>query len=456
MRFYDREAELEALNRACTGRGSEMIVISGRRRIGKSRLVDEFLKDREHAKVMVVPKEEAQVARDFAAAMADGYSPTFKTVREALDYFFTASKKRILYIDEFPNLLEVNRALPYEFQRAWDQYKDTTSKVLIFSGSYVSMMDKIFTRQKAPLFNRAGYFIILQMLPLDIVWKMQNDIGVKDPAEKIRNYCIFGGVPHYYELIEKMGTKNVVNDLFFDVAATLKEEGQNILKQEFGSAYKKYFSIIEAIGAGLVSQSKIANLMGISQTTLSKYLVALQRDFKLVERTVPFDQNPRRSKKGVYSIKDDLLAFWFTSVYGKFRQPSEKELNDFVSRRFEPFCRDFLVEYLAGRNETVTKTGRWWGQIGTAPGTFEQREIEVVVETGQNLYVGECKWANKAVGKKELEHLRESAKVLALKTKKPLKWVLFSKNGFNRLEESGELLLFDPKRIEAEIKRFAG
>jgi len=454
MRFYDRDAELKALDRACSAKGSEMIVISGRRRIGKSRLVDEFLKGREHAKVMVVPKEETQVAYDFALALADGYTPTFKSVREALDYFFTASKKRILYVDEFPNLLEVNRALPYEFQRAWELYKDKTSKVLIFSGSYVSMMDKIFTRQKAPLFNRAGYFILLPPLPLEVVWDMQDDIGVKDPAEKIRNYCIFGGVPHYYELLEKRGTKNVVNDLFFDVAATLKEEGQNILKQEFGIAYKKHFSIIEAIGAGLVSQSEIANRIGVSQTTLSKYLMALQRDFKLVERTVPFDQNPKRSKKGVYSIKDNLIAFWFTNVYGKIRQPSEKELNEFVSRRFEPLCREFLAEYLAGsRKEAVIKTGRWWGQIGITPGAFERREIEILVETRQNIYVGECKWTNDKTGQKELERLKESAK--ALKAKKPIKWVLFSKNGFRSLKETDELLLFDPERMETEIKRFA-
>lgn len=259
--------------------------------------------------------------------------------------------------------------------------------------------------------------------------------------------------PVLLRTLGKRGTKNVVNDLFFDVAATLKEEGQNILKQEFGIAYKKHFSIIEAIGAGLVSQSEIANRIGVSQTTLSKYLMALQRDFKLVERTVPFDQNPKRSKKGVYSIKDNLIAFWFTNVYGKTRQPSEKELNEFVSRRFEPLCRDFLAGYLTGsRNEAVIKTGRWWGKAGTASGNFERREIDVLVETRQNLYVGECKWTNDKTGQKELERLKESAD--ALKTKKPIKWVLFSRSGFS-LKETDELLLFDPGRMKTEIKRFA-
>lgn len=450
MRFYDRENELTALGKACSGKGAEMIVISGRRRVGKTRLVNEFLKGKDAAKILVVPKEEKQVAADFAEALKDEYSPTFTTVREALDYFFTKSKRRILYIDEFPNLLEANRALPYEFQKAWEKHKDSTAKILIFSGSYVSMMDKIFTRQKAPLFSRAGYSLLLQQLPFNVVWKIQDDLGVKNAAEKIRNYCIFGGVPYYYELIEKNRTENSVNALFFDVAATLKEEGQNILRQEFGAAYKKYFAIIEAIGAGLVTPSEIANKLGATQTTLSKYMASLQNDFRLIERTVPFGQNPLRSKKGIYSLKDNTTAFWFTSVYGKAQPPSEKELNDFVSKRFEPFCREFLREYL--KKEKVAKAGRWRGSIQIVPGTFEQREIDVIVETQENIYVGECKWTNEKIGQAELNHLKESAK--ALKTKKPLKWVLFSKNGFNT-KEIEDTLLFDPERIEKEIKHFS-
>ena len=296
MKFYDRKAELAALENACSAKGAEMIVVSGRRRIGKSRLIDEFLKNKDHAKVLIVPKQEKQVAGDFAAALADGYKPSFSNVEEALEYFFNNFKKRILYLDEFPNLVDVNPSLPYVFQRVWEKYKDSTLKTLIFSGSYVSMMDKIFTRQKAPLFNRAGYQIVLQPLPFKVIWEMQEDLSVK-ATEKVSNYCIFGGVPFYYELLTKRGTEEAVNTLFFDVAAPLKEEGQNILRQEFGAAYKKYFSIIEAIGAGIVSGSEIANRLGVSQTTLSKYIMSLQRDFQLLERTVPFGAESSKKQK---------------------------------------------------------------------------------------------------------------------------------------------------------------
>ena len=450
MKFYDRKAELAALENACAQQGSEMIVVSGRRRIGKSRLISEFLKNKDHTKVFIVPKEEKQVADDFAKAFADGYKPTFNNVEEALEYFFNNSKKPILYIDEFPNLIDVNPSIPYVFQKVWEKYKDNTSKTLIFSGSYASMMDKIFTRQKAPLFSRAGYRMVLQPLSFKTIWEIQEDLCIT-ATEKISNYCILGGVPFYYELLTKRSTEESVKSLFFDVAAPLKEEGQNILRQEFGGTYKKYFSIIEAIGAGIVSSSEIANKLGASQTTLSKYVIALQRDFQLVERNVPFGHNPQRSKKGVYSIKDNTIAFWFKNVYGKMTPPKEEELNEFISKRFEIFCKDFLTEYLKNKGENIVKTGRWWGQTEVKPKNFENREIDLIVETQNNIFIGECKWTNKKTRSTEIDHLEESSK--ALKTKKSIKKVFFSKRGFE-FQQTNDIILFDPEKIETETNKF--
>lgn len=452
MKFYNRGTELKALEKAYSTKGSEMIVVSGRRRIGKSRLIDEFLKNKNHIKILIVPKEEKMVAADFSQALSDGYTPSFNNVESALEYFFSVSKKQTLYIDEFPNFLDVNPSIPYAFQRVWEKYKGKSSKFLIFSGSYVSMMNRIFTQQKAPLFNRAGYSMVLQPLSLKVVWEIQTALGVA-ATERIRNYCILGGVPYYYELLEKRAKKDVVNELFFDIASPLKEEGQNVLRQEFGAAYKKYFSIIEAIGAGVVSGSDIANRLGITQTTLSKYIVSLQRDFQLVDRTVPFGQNLLRSKKGVYSIKDNTIAFWFSNVYGKLEPPTEEALNEFISKRFEIFCRDFIVEYLKNKGEKIFRTGKWWGQVEVTSGKFEDREIDLVVETNTALYIGECKWTNKKVLRSELSRLEESSK--ALKTKKPIRKILFSKSDFAFIEPNKDTILFDQKRIENEIIKLA-
>jgi AAA+ ATPase superfamily predicted ATPase len=307
------------------------------------------------------------------------------------------------------------------------------------------MMDKIFTKQKAPLFNRATAKIILPPLKPTTVWKIQADLKNTRPEKQIETYCIFGGVPYYYEILENQQS-DVIDSLFFGVGQ-LHEEGQDILRQEFGSKYKKYFSILEAIGNGLVSTGEIANNIGLRQTTLSKYIQSLQNDFKLIERVVPFDQNPYRSKKGVYFVKDNLLAFWFSHVYGKTQAPTKNQLNTFFGKRFEFLCLEFLADWLSKKGERILKAGRWWGTIELEKGKFEQREIDLIVETENNLYIGECKWSNNPIGEKEVFRLKQSAK--ALKTKKIVKWVLFNKKGFS-IRRTKEIILFDAKLIRDE------
>lgn len=446
MKFYDRDEELKALDQAASSKTSALIVISGRRRVGKTRLINEFLKDRESLQIMIVPKEDSQVASDFEELFSKkGFKPNFPSVRNALEYFFTVAEDRILFIDEFANTLEVNKSIPFELQRLWDENRER-NKVLILSGSYSSMMDKIFTRRKAPLFNRADLKILLKPMKPPYVWKMLDEIGIIDPVERISRFCIFGGIPYYYELMERFKGSEPISELFFGIGQ-LSEEGQDILRQEFGSGYRKYFAILEAIGAGLCSAGEISAKLGMKQTTISKYIQALQADFKLVERQVPFGENPKRSKKGRYIVKDNLLSFWFSFVYGRHLPPRDSELSEFVSRRFELLSEEFLINWLSAHGDQVVRSGRWWGIVETGNGKFEQREIDIIVETETHLYVGECKWSSSKMGQKELAWLRQSAS--KLKTKKNIRWVLFSKSGFS-ISESNDVLLFDPSKMVEE------
>lgn len=446
MRFYDRSEELRALERVAAQEGSSLVVVTGRRRVGKSRLVRKFLEGRSALSVLVVPKEERQVAEDFASAFSPGGALVFRRLKDALDHFFTKAPERFLFVDEFPNLLEVDRSLPYEFQRAWDQHRESSDKVVLLSGSYVRMMDRIVTRQKAPLFGRAQASLVVRPLALPVVWEIQGDLGIKDPTDRIRNYALFGGVPFYYELLERTRTGDPVRELFFDVGGALREEGQNILRQEFGGAYRTYFAIIEAIGSGLVASGEIADRLGVAPTTLSKYLRALQDDFQLVERMVPFGRRPSRSKKGAYAIRDNLLSFWFAHVYGRLDAPGPTALDEFVSHRFERLCAEFLRDHV--RDEGIVASGRWWGSLRSKDGRAEPREVDLVVETERTLYVGECKWTRSPMGPRDLHHLQESAQ--GIPRRKPVKWVLFSKSGFT-LPPQEDLLRFDPSAMGAAL-----
>lgn len=467
MKFYDREEELKVLENAYSRHESDMIVVNGRRRIGKSRLVDEFSKSKKSIRVIIVPKEEKQIAKDIEEEIRakTGYSPSFDSFKEAMEYLFVNNTK-FIFLDEFPNVLASSKSIPYELQRLWDMYKEQKEIMLVISGSYASMMEKITTRKRAPLFNRATATLNIGEMQFDTVVEILNDIGIKDPKEQISYYCVFGGVPYYYILLEKIVKSafanainvpfiaedlknlifaNAINVLFFDAGAQLHEEGENILRQEFGNAYAKYYAILEVIHSGHVTMNEISQNVGITQTTLAKYIKKLQTDYKFVYREVPFGQNPLRSKKGLYFIKDNMLSFWFSNVYGKSAVPTIEELNKFVSRRFEMLCRSILVKFLEKRGEQVLRSGKWWGNVEVSPGKFEQREIDVVVETEKVLYIGECKWSNSHINQNVLEHLKESAIALK-KAGKELKFVLFSKNGVEFENEEG-VLLFDSKAI---------
>jgi len=452
MKFYDREEELNTLEKIHKRHGANFIVISGRRRVGKSRLIEEFTKGKKAINVFIVPKEEKQVAKDIEAEVRRefGYAPSFNSFREAMEYLFEKEAK-IVCFDEFPNTLTINEAIPYELQRLWDKYKDAKSMLLIVSGSYVGLMNRLFTSKKAPLFNRATNTINLQPLSFKTVIEILKEFGISTSSQHISFYCVFGGIPYYYLLIEKLEDRSfhsVVKSLFFDVGAQLRDEGESILRQEFGNAYAKYYAILEAIHAGHVSMNEISQEVGIRSTTLTKYMKALQQDFRIIGRIVPFGENPLRSKKGLYFIQDNTMAFWFSRVYGKRTSPTVEEENFLISKRFELLCRDFLANYLTKKGEIVQKTGKWWGNVKVAKEKSEQRDIDLIVETEKVLYIGECKWTDKKVGLGELEHLQESSKALT-NTKKTVKFVLFAKNGF-AFSPTSDVILFSSEEIVQE------
>jgi len=454
MKFYDRETELEILQKTYLRSGSDFIVVSGRRRIGKSRLIDEFAKDKKAIKVLIVPKEEKQVARDVEAEvrLKFGYSPSFVSLKDAFEYLFEQNVS-LICLDEFSNVLVVNQAVPYELQKLWDKYKDSTDVMLVVSGSYAGLMNRLFAAKKAPLFNRATSAINLGQLSFGTVSSILSDFGVSLPSEQVSFYCVFGGVPFYYVLLEKLENRSFesgVNSLFFDVGAQLKEEGENVLRQEFGNAYAKYYAVLEAISAGYVSMNEISQKVGVRSTTLTKYLWALMHDFKIVERIVPFGEKPARSKKGLYFIVDNTLAFWFSEVYGKLSAPRREELSSFISKRFEILCRQFLCEFLIARGERLLTAGKWWGAI-KVKGHSEQREIDLVVETDKAIYVGECKWTQQKVGQRELNWLKESAQAFAT-INKPVKFVFFSKSEFEALTDE-DVLTFDTHQLMKKSTR---
>jgi len=407
FKFYDRQEELSILNKLTSSGGFKFIVIYGRRRIGKTRLVQEFLTGKEYTYVFV-PKDKTMDL--FLDELSQSEKiPKFTSVQDLLRYLFDT--KKYVFFDEFQNFYYMEKSIYSDFQKLIDEYKHNAKNVsVLVSGSSFSMMKKILGDYSYPLYGRAD--IMMKLPPLDIstVMQMLFDIGIKDISEMIKFYAVFGGVPKYYEYIDRFKTldfENAMNVMFFDERMPfLKDEGKAVLISEFGGEYKIYFSILEAIASGKTTVGEIANIFEGKSGTASRHLDTLRNEYELVRRETPITEDPRKSRLGIYRLNDNFLKFWFAfiksyeSYYEQGRVDEIKRIfsenyGAFVGGVFEDISKDFCVKknYTGSLPFRFEKIGRWWGKF---PGEDGKKAIEIDLvalnETSKESLFIECKW----------------------------------------------------------------
>jgi AAA+ ATPase superfamily predicted ATPase len=406
MKFYNREQELKLLENISKNKGFKFVVIYGRRRIGKTRLVREFLKDKDPVYIFV-PRYKTkeifleEVARDLGI-------PRFSTVYDLIKFLFETRK--YVFFDEFQNFYYMDKGIYSDFQQLIDEYKSKEKDINVFiSGSSFSLMKKIFVDYTHPLYGRADILLKLPPFDLKTVWTILQDKNIENKEKLIRYYAVFGGIPKYYEFLEMPEASS-----FFELAGTLffnnrmpllKEEGRTVLVSEFGGEYRTYFSILEAIAGGRNTVAEIADVFGGKNNTVSRYLDILRKDYELVVRKTPIIDDPRRSKSGIYSIKDPFLKFWFAYVKryeSYYEQDRTDELvrlfnetfDSFVGFAFEDMVKGFLEEKTYLLPVTFDKIGRQWGRIKGAPKGKNTYEIDIAAlnEVTKEILFLECKW----------------------------------------------------------------
>jgi AAA+ ATPase superfamily predicted ATPase len=280
-------------------------------------------------------------------------------------------------------------------------------------------------------------------------------------------YALFGGMIHYYTLIEHYGVKSAmdaINKLVLRKFAPLKSEVRDMMIESFGREHRTYYSILTAIALGKSTKSEIANFVDVKVTSLSRYMDNLMNTVGVVRRLVPVTEPvPWRSKKGRYLLNDNFFLFWFRFI---FRNMSHHEIGDFeyigdkirqgfdsfVGRNFEGICREFLVDL--NRQELdqgqlpfrFDRIGSWWNRKGD--------EIDIVAlnsETDEILFA-ECKWRSAAVGRGVVEDLRRKVGLVDWrKGDRREYFAVFSKSGFDEgckeYCERGGVLMFDADQI---------
>ena len=459
--FIDRKSEMETLQSEYERVGSSLVVMYGRRRVGKTTLISEFIKNKRALFFLASEESETQNRNDFKDKAADflesdllknsevkNWDVVFKAIAEA-----AFDSKPIIVIDEFQYIGKSNPAFPSVFQRIWEETLKHRSIMVILCGSLISMMESQTLAYSSPLYGRRTAQIHLGQIPFRYYHDFFPD---KNRRELIEMYSITGGVPKYIELFS--GSSDIYKSIeacVLNRSGYLYDEPHFLLQQEV-TEIGSYFSIIKAIAAGNSKLSAISAMLEIKATSLTKYLKTLI-DLDILEREVPItEENPEKSKKGLYKIKDNYIRFWFAFVYpnmsfiesGNSLIVMDKIRTGLISRHtafvYEDLCRQRMWDLNAGDHWPFhfSNVGRWWDG---------KSEIDIVAidPEGSNVILGECKYWHEPVGVNILRELEEKTDCVAWRKENRLVWyVLFSAAGFteelkNIAAARDDLLLFD-------------
>jgi AAA+ ATPase superfamily predicted ATPase len=399
-KFIDREKDLGFLERRYEEAPAQVIVLYGRRRVGKSRLIQEFIRNKRSvyhlASRTVPPLQISDFMASAARELDDDRIPDLKTDWGVIFKHLTEYEDRtVIAIDEFPYLIESDKGVTATFQRIIDLHIAKSSLFLILCGSSIGMMETEVLGHKSPLYGRRTGQWKLEPMRFRQIAEFLPGYSCE---ELVNAYSVVGGVPFYINRFEdSWDVFGNILEKILEKGEILSEEGEFLLREELREP-KTYFSILRAISFGNTKFSNIMNYTGLDRNSMTRYLDIL-RTLGFVRRDVPVtEKSPEKSKKGLYYVDDNYLNFWFRFVFPHRSEieecPAEvletlikPYYNQFVGRSFENISKQFLQDL---NREGVLpfkflRIGRWW---------HKDREIDIVAlnqETKEILLV-ECKW----------------------------------------------------------------
>lgn len=357
------------------------LVLTGKRRVGKTELLKQFISSRNSLYLFVDSNKStsillAEYERYVKERLAVPDYIRFETPENLLDFLFDYKDDLVVVFDEFQRFLKIDPTFITTLQKQWDLKGGKSNLFLVVSGSSIGMIKKIFIESGSPLFKRADNILTLRPFSVYEIFKILDDMGIRDLNEKLDLFCLFGGTIYYYRLMEKydvQGFNDALDKLILNDLAPLRNEIRDVIIEEFGREHSTYYEIVSALALGKASKKEIGDLTHIETTSLSPYLYDLIDLLQIVEHVVPVTENPRKSKRGRYFLKDNFFRFYFRFIYkkmsdyqlgmyGSIRKDIQSAWPEFRGRVLE----DIAMEFVRGEvSDRFPHLGRFWSRSGT-------------------------------------------------------------------------------------------
>jgi len=454
--FVNREDELEMLQTRFDRETADLIVVYGRRRLGKSALVREAIKGHENAVYWQATEETPEAQLSNFVETASDTVPMLADMQRDWEALLRALGREdaIVVLDEFPYLVESDESLPSKIQRVWDMDLQNSEMTLVLVGSSISIMEDKVLSGGSPLYGRRTGTIDLP--PLAIA-DAQQLYPTDDPDDVIKTWGVFGGTPYYLQALTQSQTlqENIQTHILSE-HGILHNEPEFLLRTEFGIREPQtYYTILRAIATGKRAAGEIADFAGVDSNTLGSYLSKLRR-LRLVERDIPVTANPNATRKSRYRLKEPLFRFWFRYVYGEegkltqlgeeaYTELVEPTFTEYLGEMFERVCQHRLPALIP---KTYQGIGYWWHQ---------HHELDVVgLASDGTLVAGECKYTNREMTEGDLADLERSASQIQWTppngTELEYHYCCFCRSGFSTglqqvATERDDVSLFTPSDI---------
>ena len=446
--FIGRERELKKLNELYRKNGFQFAVIYGRRRVGKTALINEFIKNKDAIYFIGIESNAVQNLENFSksilsytdSALENSMFPSFQT---ALEYVFKLAKTKriILAIDEYPYIAKASKSFASTLQALLDKNKDASKLFLILCGSSMSFMENNVLAYKAPLYGRRT--AQFKVLPFDF-FESRRCFKRLSATDIAVIYGIIGGTPQYLlQINDRLSLEENIKRCFLDPHSPLFEETNNLIRQEVREP-ALYNAIIAAIATGCTKLSEISSKVGAETSACSAYIKNLI-SLGIIKKVTPFTN--ASAKKSIYKIDDNLFRFWYRFIpenlaainRGLANEAYNKIsplISDYMGAVFEDICTQYLWKLRAQGKAAIefADLGRWWGN--DAKNKCEA-EIDIMGVSGNSALYCECKWTNRRVGVDVLCTLIERGNLFHYEKRH---FYLFAKNGFTKgcIEKASE------------------